>query len=198
LARVVPSGHLKDLAGGESEIRLMRDPPACAHWANAIRRSLPPGRRLRYRHRRRDLQDAWFAPIGPESEVHLVPAICGVTSVFGRRALSGTFESSNGRGSLWCLLFLNEHEVLPIQAVRLALASPRAPFATRSFGAMNSQERASRSEACLGKRLSVVHQPCRVSKGMCGVRRHPGNDRIGSRASPVLKGAAPTPELTVA
>jgi len=80
LARVVLSGTLKELAGGAAEIELEagnvrqllrvlgeRYPALAPHlddgYAIAIDGQI--------------FQDAWFAPIGPDSEVHLVPAIRG-------------------------------------------------------------------------------------------------------------------------
>jgi molybdopterin converting factor small subunit len=80
LARVILSGTLKQLAGGASELELeVRDvrqllrvlgerfPELAPHleggYAIAIDGEI--------------FQDAWFAPIGPDSEVHLVPAIRG-------------------------------------------------------------------------------------------------------------------------
>ena len=80
MARVVLSGTLKQLAGGASEIlvdardvrQLLRElgsryPELAPHlesgYAIAIDGEI--------------FQDAWFAPIGPDSEVHLVPAIRG-------------------------------------------------------------------------------------------------------------------------
>jgi molybdopterin synthase sulfur carrier subunit len=80
LARVVLSGTLKQLAGGTGEIELPasdvrqllralgeRYPDLAPHlesgYAVAIDGEI--------------FQDAWFAPIGPDSEVHLVPAIRG-------------------------------------------------------------------------------------------------------------------------
>jgi molybdopterin synthase sulfur carrier subunit len=80
LAHVVLSGTLKQLAGGASEIdveardvrQLLRElgnryPELAPHldsgYAIAIDGEI--------------FQDAWFAPIGPDSEVHLVPAIRG-------------------------------------------------------------------------------------------------------------------------
>ena len=80
MARVVLSGHLKDLAGGESEIQLdardvrqllralgERYPALAPHLADGYAIAIDG----------EIFQDAWFAPIGPESEVHLVPAIRG-------------------------------------------------------------------------------------------------------------------------
>jgi molybdopterin converting factor small subunit len=80
MAHVVLSGTLKDLAGGTAEIELEardvrqlvralgeRFPALAPHlvegYAIAIDGEI--------------FQDAWFAPIGPDSEVHLVPAIRG-------------------------------------------------------------------------------------------------------------------------
>jgi len=80
LAHVVLSGTLKQLAGGVSEIdieardvrQLLRvlgerfpalEPHLDNGYAVAIDGEI--------------FQDAWFAPIGPDSEVHLVPAIRG-------------------------------------------------------------------------------------------------------------------------
>ena len=80
MARVVLSGTLKELAGGDAEIevaaqnvqQLLRElgeryPALAPHldtgYAIAIDGEI--------------FQDAWFAPIGPDSEVHLVPAIRG-------------------------------------------------------------------------------------------------------------------------
>ena len=80
MARVVLSGTLKELAGGAAEVELdatdvrqllrtlgERFPELAPHlndgYAIAIDGEI--------------FQDAWFAPIGPDSEVHLVPAIRG-------------------------------------------------------------------------------------------------------------------------
>ena len=80
MARVVLSGTLKELAGGVAEVELdaadvrqllrslgERFPELAPHlnegYAIAIDGEI--------------FQDAWFAPIGPDSEVHLVPAIRG-------------------------------------------------------------------------------------------------------------------------
>jgi molybdopterin converting factor small subunit len=80
LARVILSGTLKQLAGGASELELEvgdvrqllralgeRFPELAPHleggYAIAIDGEI--------------FQDAWFVPIGPDSEVHLVPAIRG-------------------------------------------------------------------------------------------------------------------------
>jgi molybdopterin converting factor small subunit len=80
VAHVVLSGTLKELAGGVAEVELdaadvsqllrslgERFPELAPHlndgYAIAIDGEI--------------FQDAWFAPIGPDSEVHLVPAIRG-------------------------------------------------------------------------------------------------------------------------
>ena len=80
MATVVLSGTLKQLAGGEGQVvvaardvrQLLRElserfPELAPHletgYAIAIDGEI--------------FQDVWFAPIGPESEVHLVPAIRG-------------------------------------------------------------------------------------------------------------------------
>lgn len=80
MAHVVLSGTLKELAGGVAEVELdaadvrqllrslgERFPELAPHlndgYAIAIDGEI--------------FQDAWFAPIGPDSEVHLVPAIRG-------------------------------------------------------------------------------------------------------------------------
>jgi molybdopterin converting factor small subunit len=80
LARVILSGTLKQLAGGEAEIQVEasdvrqllralgeRYPALAPHlesgYAVAIDGEV--------------FQDAWFAPIRQDSEVHLVPAIRG-------------------------------------------------------------------------------------------------------------------------
>ena len=80
MARVVLSGTLKQLAGGRAELiveahdvrQLLRElgerfpelaPHLDAGYAIAIDGEI--------------FQDVWFAPIGPDSEVHLVPAIRG-------------------------------------------------------------------------------------------------------------------------
>ena len=80
MAHVFLSGTLKDLAGGIAEVELEvsdvrqllralgeKFPELAPHltegYAIAIDGEI--------------FQDAWFAPVGPESEVHLVPAIRG-------------------------------------------------------------------------------------------------------------------------
>ena len=80
MARVVLSGTLKQLAGGTAEIEIQ------AHDVRQLLRALGE----RYPELAPHLesgyaiaidgeifQDAWFAPIRPDSEVHLVPAIRG-------------------------------------------------------------------------------------------------------------------------
>jgi molybdopterin converting factor small subunit len=80
MARVVLSGTLKELAGGTAEVELD------AHDVRQLLRVL--GERFPELAPHLDegyaiaidgeiFQDAWFAPIGPDSEVHLVPAIRG-------------------------------------------------------------------------------------------------------------------------
>jgi molybdopterin converting factor small subunit len=80
MARVILSGTLKELADGTAELELdardvrqllralgERFPRLAPHldegYAIAIDGEI--------------FQDAWFAPVGPDSEVHLVPAIRG-------------------------------------------------------------------------------------------------------------------------
>ena len=80
MARVVLSGTLTELAGGTAEVELD------AHDVRQLLRVL--GERFPELAPHLDegyaiaidgeiFQDAWFAPIGPDSEVHLVPAIRG-------------------------------------------------------------------------------------------------------------------------
>ena len=80
MARVVLSGTLKELAGGTAEVELD------AHDVRQLLRVL--GERFPELAPHLDegyaiaidgeiFQDVWFAPIGPDSEVHLVPAIRG-------------------------------------------------------------------------------------------------------------------------
>ena len=80
MARVFLSGTLKQLAGGVSELELE------AADVRQLLRAL--GERLPELAPHLDsgyaiaidgeiFQDAWFAPIRPDSEVHLVPAIRG-------------------------------------------------------------------------------------------------------------------------
>ena len=80
LARVVLSGTLKQLAGGESEVeveasdvrQLLR---ALGERFPALEPHLESGYAIAIDGE--IFQDAWFAPIRPDSEVHLVPAIRG-------------------------------------------------------------------------------------------------------------------------
>jgi molybdopterin synthase sulfur carrier subunit len=80
LARVVLSGTLKELAGGESEIQLeARDVRQLLRALGERYPALAPHLQDGYAIAidGEIFQDAWFAPIGPDSEVHLVPAIRG-------------------------------------------------------------------------------------------------------------------------
>jgi len=81
LARLILGGNLQQLAGGDSEVEIdarnvkqlirvlcERYPALAPHleqdsFAIAIDGEI--------------FQDIWFAPIGPDSEVHLIPAIRG-------------------------------------------------------------------------------------------------------------------------
>jgi molybdopterin converting factor small subunit len=80
LARVFLSGTLKQLAGGASEIeveardvrQLLR---ALGERCPALAPHLEDGYAIAIDGE--IFQDAWFAPIRPDSEVHLVPAIRG-------------------------------------------------------------------------------------------------------------------------
>ena len=80
MARVLLSGTLKDLAGGIAEIevdardvrQLLR---ALAQKFPELAPHLDEGYAIAIDGE--IFQDAWFAPIGPDSEVHLVPAIRG-------------------------------------------------------------------------------------------------------------------------
>jgi len=77
---VVLSGTLKELAGGAAEIeieagnvrQLLR---ALGERYPALAPHLDDGYAIAIDGQ--IFQDAWFAPIGPDSEVHLVPAIRG-------------------------------------------------------------------------------------------------------------------------
>jgi sulfur-carrier protein len=80
LARVFLSGTLKQLAGGVSEIELdARDVRqllrALGERYPALAPHLDEGYAIAVDGE--IFQDAWFAPIRPDSEVHLVPAIRG-------------------------------------------------------------------------------------------------------------------------
>jgi sulfur-carrier protein len=80
LARVYLSGTLKQLAGGAAEIeieasdvrQLLR---ALGERCPALAPHLEDGYAIAIDGE--IFQDAWFAPIRPDSEVHLVPAIRG-------------------------------------------------------------------------------------------------------------------------
>lgn len=80
MARVFLSGTLKQLAGGATEIevdagnvrQLLR---ALGERYPALAPHLEDGYAIAIDGE--IFQDAWFAPIGPHSEVHLVPAIRG-------------------------------------------------------------------------------------------------------------------------
>jgi molybdopterin converting factor small subunit len=80
LARVVLSGTLKQLAGGTSEIELdARDVRQLLRTLGERYPELAPHLESGYAIAidGEIFQDAWFAPIRPDSEVHLVPAIRG-------------------------------------------------------------------------------------------------------------------------
>ena len=80
MARVVLSGTLKQLAGGTSEIELdARDVHQLLRVLSERYPELAPHLESGYAIAidGEIFQDAWFAPIGPDSEVHLVPAIRG-------------------------------------------------------------------------------------------------------------------------
>ena len=77
---MVLSGTLKELAGGAAQIeieagnvrQLLR---ALGERYPALAPHLDDGYAIAIDGQ--TFQDAWFAPIGPDSEVHLVPAIRG-------------------------------------------------------------------------------------------------------------------------
>ena len=80
MARVVLSGTLRQLAGGASEIELdARDVRQLLRVLSERYPELAPHLESGYAIAidGEIFQDAWFAPIGPDSEVHLVPAIRG-------------------------------------------------------------------------------------------------------------------------
>ena len=80
MARVVLSGTLKQLAGGASEVELeARDVRQLLRALGESYPALAPHLESGYAIAidGEIFQDAWFAPIGPDSEVHLVPAIRG-------------------------------------------------------------------------------------------------------------------------
>jgi molybdopterin converting factor small subunit len=80
VARVVLSGTLKELAGGAAEVEL--DATDVRQLLRALGERFPKlaphlGEGYAIAIDGEIFQDAWFAPIGPDSEVHLVPAIRG-------------------------------------------------------------------------------------------------------------------------
>ena len=80
MARVILSGTLKQLAGGLSEIEI--EASDVRQLLRALGERLPelaPHLESGYAIAidGEIFQDAWFAPIRPDSEVHLVPAIRG-------------------------------------------------------------------------------------------------------------------------
>ncbi len=80
MARVVLSGTLKQLAGGASEIEVeARDVRQLLRELGSRYPELAPHLESGYAIAidGEIFQDAWFAPIGSDSEVHLVPAIRG-------------------------------------------------------------------------------------------------------------------------
>ena len=80
MARVVLSGTLKQLAGGASEIELdARDVRQLLRVLSERYPELAPHLESGYAIAIDGVivQDAWFAQIRPDSEVHLVPAIRG-------------------------------------------------------------------------------------------------------------------------
>jgi molybdopterin synthase sulfur carrier subunit len=80
LAHVVLSGTLKQLAGGESDIEIeARDVRQLLRALGERYPELAPHLESGYAIAidGEIFQDAWFAPIRSDSEVHLVPAIRG-------------------------------------------------------------------------------------------------------------------------
>jgi sulfur-carrier protein len=80
VARVILSGTLKDLAGGTAEVEIeARDVRQLLRALGEKLPELAPHLNEGYAIAidGEIFQDAWFAPIGPDSEVHLVPAIRG-------------------------------------------------------------------------------------------------------------------------
>jgi molybdopterin synthase sulfur carrier subunit len=81
LARLILSGNLQQLAGGDSLVEIE------AHNVKQLLRLLGERYPALAPHLAQDsfavavdgeiFQDVWFAPIGPDSEVHLIPAIRG-------------------------------------------------------------------------------------------------------------------------
>ena len=81
MARLILSGTLQKLAGGDAELEIdARDVKQLLRMLSERYPALAP-------HLDSDgyaiaidgeiFQDIWFAPIGPDSEVHLIPAIRG-------------------------------------------------------------------------------------------------------------------------
>ena len=80
MAHVVLSGTLQQLAGGASEIEVeARDVRQLLRVLSERYPELAPHLESGYAIAidGEIFQDAWFAPIRPDSEVHLVPAIRG-------------------------------------------------------------------------------------------------------------------------
>ena len=80
MARVILSGTLKQLAGGISELEIeARDVRQLLRALGERLPELAPHLESGYAIAidGEIFQDAWFAPIRPESEVHLLPAIRG-------------------------------------------------------------------------------------------------------------------------
>ena len=80
MARVVLSGTLKQLAGGTAEVELeARDVRQLLRALGERYPQLAPHLESGYAIAidGEIFQDAWFTPIRPDSEVHLVPAIRG-------------------------------------------------------------------------------------------------------------------------
>lgn len=81
MARLILSGNLQQLAGGDSEVEID------AQNVRQLLRALSERYPALAPHLEQDsfavaidgeiFQDAWFAPIRPDSEVHLIPAIRG-------------------------------------------------------------------------------------------------------------------------
>jgi len=81
LARLILSGSLQQLADGDSEVEID------AQNVKQLLRALSERYPALAPHLEQDsfaiaidgeiYQDVWFAPIGPDSEVHLIPAIRG-------------------------------------------------------------------------------------------------------------------------
>jgi sulfur-carrier protein len=80
LARVILSGTLKQLAGGAAQIDL--EASDVRQLVRALGEKYPEltphlGDGYAIAIDGEIFQDAWFAPIGPDSEVHFIPAIRG-------------------------------------------------------------------------------------------------------------------------